>query len=166
MLCCCPLSLSCHFTTKCTYRSILLLSLAECGETGVAFYVDLNLHHPEDAAARTSVPFGHYWFMIEGASWAAKGVVWRIRVIREVFQGDKTQAERCRHCGKYPDGDSANSTFNTTGSGGADGGGRDDPLNMTEIAQRVHRTLRENIRPAEWLEVGRIELELVVVTRD
>ena len=114
------------------------------------------MHHPEDAAARTSVPFGHYWFMIEGASWAAKGVVWRIRVVREVFQGDKTQAERCHHCGKYPDGDSANSTFNTTGSGG----GRDDPLNMTEIAQAVHRTLRENIRPAEWLEVGRLDIDV------
>ena len=94
--------------------------------------------------------------MIEGASWGTKGIEWRIKVIREVFQGDKTQAERCQHCGKYPDGDSANSTFDTTG-GGAGGGGCDDPLNMTEIAQRVHRTLRENIRPAEWLEVGHLK---------
>ena len=131
----------------------MLFSLAEFGETGVAFYVDLNLHRPNDSSTRTSVPFGHYWFMIEGAVWGAKGVEWRIKVIREVFQGDKTQAERCQHCGKYPDGDSANSTFNTTGSGAGGGGGSDDPLNMTEIAQRVHRTLRENIRPAEWLEV-------------
>ena len=70
-------------------------------------------------------PFGHYWFMVEGASVGTHGVSFRFPPVRPVLQGDDAPSGKCPHCGKFPT------------ESGEDPGAREDPLDLSEVAAQL-----------------------------
>lgn len=72
---------------------------------------------------------------------------------RSVLQSDSQGSGRCPHCNKFPsDPDSSNNN--------GDGSAPDDPLNLSDIANRLQQKFRDYVNPMDWYEEARPHLTL------